>query len=554
MATTETIDLSKVVLILGSFTGADGILTFSDNSRYQFQPPNKDADRQWMGCQSEEPKPPLFYLAMGEHMFDPSGWVLGSDPDSDKCDLQIAESNRTGISRRLLKIDVSPGTHSPRIALIPDRKGLYIKDGARTLILSREAVEFSRPVDVELGAVSFRAWPPLRTDSQKRQHRKLARSFSEDVLRAIPKYIPSIRSLPETLTHNTRYGKDGAVYVNESGGLEGRGAHASVMKVTDRVTGKIYGAKEPYYKSSDDHDAARKRLEALRKEYENISKLDHPYIVRAYDLVPAEDVTLPPWMIIEYIPQDLRDVLTDLDEHDKMAVMTYLSSALQHMHEQNMAHRDVKPENALVERQNEQLIVKLADFGTSKRDHAGKMESFTGTKIYMAPELFNQALQYTNKVDLWSLGLIAMQLYTTWDPRKDEQWDPRDFGSWMRGTILPCIARAPSQFRPLLKGLLHQRPEKRWSAGKCLRWLWKLNQVGEDVAGNNVSSPRDNEGTANDKKRPASMDPELNAEGDERQRRSPHPSISTGRARAASPAETHIKDERSLPSTLSPGA
>lgn len=43
----------------------------------------------------------------------------------------------------------------------------------------------------------------------------MARSFSEHILRAVPKYMPAINSQLETLTHNTRYGKNGAVYVNE---------------------------------------------------------------------------------------------------------------------------------------------------------------------------------------------------------------------------------------------------------------------------------------------------------------------------------------------------
>lgn len=45
--------------------------------------------------------------------------------------------------------------------------------------------------------------------------------------------------------------------------------------VKDRVIGNIFGAKEPYYRSSDDHDTARKRFEVLRTEYEYIMQLDH---------------------------------------------------------------------------------------------------------------------------------------------------------------------------------------------------------------------------------------------------------------------------------------
>lgn len=277
MSTAKSVDLSKVVVFLGSFDGVDDILKLSENSRYEFVPPTGGTNTSWMGDQSDELelKPPFMCLTIGEHLFDPQGWVLGSHGDSDKCDLQVAENNQTGISRRLIRFDISPATHNPRITLLSERR-VRIRDGNRVLTCRPgEPMEFSHPVVVDCEAVRFRAWPPKRTNSDARKYKDAARVFSEDILRAVPKYIPSIRSQPETVTHNIRYGKDGAVYVNEWGGVESKGAHASVMKVKDMVTGHIYGAKEPYYKLSDDHDSARKRFEALQMEYNHIVQLDH---------------------------------------------------------------------------------------------------------------------------------------------------------------------------------------------------------------------------------------------------------------------------------------
>ena len=50
---------------------------------------------------------------------------------------------------------------------------------------------------------------------------------------------------------------------------------ASVMKVKERSTGMVFGAKEPYSKTNDNHDAARKRWEALQREYQYIMPLDY---------------------------------------------------------------------------------------------------------------------------------------------------------------------------------------------------------------------------------------------------------------------------------------
>lgn len=276
--------------------------------------------------------------------------------------------------------------------------------------------------------------------------------------------------------------------------------------------------------------------------------------MKAYDLVLAEDVTLPPWMIVEYIPLNLRETITDLDERDRPTVLTHLSSALSHMHACGIAHRDVKPDNALVKKQGQELTIKLADFGTSKHNAVGKMDTFTGTEIYMAPELFEKPRRYTNKVDIWSLGLIGMQLFTTWDPASDDVWDPSDFRPWMRNVILPHVAEAPEQFRPLLKGLLRKNPKRRWSARKCLDWLWKHTQAGDVLV--HEPTGTGNEGAVNRKKRPASTLDEdlLKSDGHEIRRRSPNPSISTDRARAVPPTEHHSDEGSTLPDTLSPTA
>ncbi len=150
-----------------------------------------------------------------------------------------------------------------------------MRDGRRILPCTPgKPQEFLRPVTVDLGAVSFRAWPPIRSTQETRAYKQHARQFSEDILRAVPKYIPSIKKHPATATHNVRYGKGNAVYVNELG-IQSKGTGASVMMVTERSSRKVFGAKEPYYAINDGHDAARKRLEALQQEYEHIMKLDH---------------------------------------------------------------------------------------------------------------------------------------------------------------------------------------------------------------------------------------------------------------------------------------
>ena len=561
MTGSGTIDYSNVVLILGNFVGADGILRWSDNSRFEFTPPVTESS--WKGDQSsdQELKPPFLYFKIGENLFDPRGWTLGSHADSDACDLQIATTNQTGISRQACRIDISPQTHQPRVTQLSDRQ---IRIYGPSLIRCKPGLPQLLPgsATIDMGTVKFRVWTPKRTATEDSQYRTKARQYSKDIMGSIPKRLPSLQSHKKTSAESVRYGTNGTVYVVDGQGTHGKGAHASVMKVKSIGTGECFGAKEPYFKISDNADIARQRFEALRMEYTHIKHLDHvsrymhwyssqytnipskPHIVKAFDLVVAEDLALPPWMIVEYIPFNLREALHTFDERDRLTAITHLGSALTYLHANGITHRDLKPDNALITREGGELIVKLADFGTSKQNDSAIMDTFTGTEIYMAPELFVKPRCYTCKVDMWALGLIAMQLFTSWNPDNDNQWDPNDFATWVCTIALKSISEAPGFLRPMIKGLLRKNSGRRWSSWKCLSWLWKHETLNSPP----LSDFRTDRTIRH--KRPASKDLQrFSGDYHSRQRRSPNPSLSTARVR-----DPEHHDECSLPETAPPGS
>lgn len=74
------------------------------------------------------------------------------------------------------------------------------------------------------------------------------------------------------------------------------------------------------------------------------------------------------------------------------------------------------------------------------------MDMFTETEQYIAPELYKRPCCYADEADIWSLGLVAMQLSTPWSPASDDEWDANDFVPWMRNVILANIAESPRQF------------------------------------------------------------------------------------------------------------
>lgn len=275
MAAVTPADLASIVLLLGDFTGVDNIIELSENTRYKFTPPpsnNADPNTNWLGDFTEHLKGPILCLAFGQDIFSPQGWVGGSADDTDAADIQLAPDNRTGVSRRHFQVDTHPLSRHPRVTVLS--RSLRVTIGGHTILLThKQSIEITSSAHFDLGGVTFRAWRPKLTPDEQRIYNKRALQFSQEAVCAIPKYFPLLGSAPETITSNVRYGRNNAVYVYQ--GVYEKGMSASVMLVEERTSGKLFGAKEPYYKMSDDFGVVRSRWEELCKEYENIIKLDH---------------------------------------------------------------------------------------------------------------------------------------------------------------------------------------------------------------------------------------------------------------------------------------
>lgn len=84
---------------------------------------------------------------------------------------------------------------------------------------------------------------------------------------------------------------------------------------------------------------------------------------------------------------------------------------LNYMHLQSITHRDMKPENILLVKEDDDCFdIKIADLGFAQKFEKDKgLDLVLGTPLYMAPELVKHD-RYSEKVDVWSLGVIVYQL------------------------------------------------------------------------------------------------------------------------------------------------
>lgn len=148
-------------------------------------------------------------------------------------------------------------------------------------------------------------------------------------------------------------------------------------------------------------------------------KLPHPYIValRHYFISRGskpDDVYLN--LVLEYVPETLYSVAKHYNKSRQMfpimsikLYMYQLARALAHIHGMGICHRDIKPQNLLVDPNLQ--VLKLCDFGSAKVLVAGEPNvAYICSRYYRAPELIFGSTDYSTAIDVWSQGCVMAEL------------------------------------------------------------------------------------------------------------------------------------------------
>jgi hypothetical protein len=157
--------------------------------------------------------------------------------------------------------------------------------------------------------------------------------------------------------------------------------------------------------------------ERFTREARTLAKMSHPHIVGIHDFGEAEGLY---FFVMEYVDgASLREVMQTgrLSPPEALELVPQICGALQYAHEAGVVHRDVKPENILLDRSGG---VKIADFGLAKLlepDRANGVSltgsgAVMGTPAYMAPEQIEHPLDVDHRADIYAVGVVFYEMLT----------------------------------------------------------------------------------------------------------------------------------------------
>jgi len=269
----------------------------------------------------------------------------------------------------------------------------------------------------------------------------------------------------------------------------GDGAYGSVYKALNKNTGEIVAIKKMKKKFTSWEECMSLR------EIKSLRKLSHPSIVKLKEVIRVNDDLN---FVFEFVEQNVyqltRDKPETLVEGKIKSILYQTLSGLTYMHKNGFFHRDMKPENLLIQGNS----LKIADFGLAREIRSKPpFTDYVSTRWYRAPEILLRSTNYNSPVDVFALGAIMAELYmlrplfpgsnehdqmikvcSVLGTPTQQSW-PEGYRLASRiGFVFPnfaplnlqkVIANAPSDAIDLMMQMMRFDPQKRPTAAECLQ-------------------------------------------------------------------------------------
>ena len=193
----------------------------------------------------------------------------------------------------------------------------------------------------------------------------------------------------------------------------GKGSYGSVYKARNIHTNEIVAAKRIVLPRQDEEGYL-----AVQREISVLRECEHPNVVRYHASHKLGEQIL--WIVMEYCAAgSVSDLVRVTDKPLPEDLIRFICfeclKGIEYLHGLSRIHRDIKCSNILLTERGE---VKLADFGVAAQltSTMSKRNTFIGTPHWMAPEVIQES-RYDGKVDMWALGISAIEMAEKYPPR-----------------------------------------------------------------------------------------------------------------------------------------
>ncbi|SEH71962.1 serine/threonine protein kinase [Halobacillus karajensis] len=188
----------------------------------------------------------------------------------------------------------------------------------------------------------------------------------------------------------------------------GGGGMANVYLAHDTILDREVAIKVLRLEHGNDEEF----IARFHREAQSATSLSHPNIVNIYDVGEEEDIY---FMVMEYVDgMTLKQYIqqhSPVDVTEAVDIMKQIASAIAHAHDNEIVHRDIKPQNILIDHYGH---VKVTDFGIAMALSATALtqtNSVLGSVHYLSPEQARGGMA-TKKSDVYSLGIVFFELLT----------------------------------------------------------------------------------------------------------------------------------------------
>ncbi|WOL19068.1 hypothetical protein Cni_G27865 [Canna indica] len=234
-----------------------------------------------------------------------------------------------------------------------------------------------------------------------------------------------------------------------------RGTDVAIKRINDRI----------FSEKSSEQERARADFwnEACK-----LASLHHPNVVAFYGIVldgPAGSIaTLTEYMVNGSLRRVLQKNEKILDKYQRLLIAMDVAFGMEYLHSKNIIHFDLKSDNLLVNwRDPQRPICKVGDLGLAKVKYETLMSGgMRGTLPWMAPELLGgKENKYTEKIDVFSFGIVMWELFTGREPYGDMHYGAI-IGGILSDTLRPPVPEScDDEWRLLMEQCWATEPSQR---------------------------------------------------------------------------------------------